>query len=90
MNKRRTISLATALLVVLPVWALQPPASDEPDTAQPGTLLSRDEAVRRAQQRLGGGKLLGVRLRDSNSKLPYFDVKVLDGGKVKVLKINAR
>ncbi len=90
MNKRRYLMLAAALLVVSPVWALQPPASDGPDTAQPGKLLSIDEAVRRAQQRLGGGKVLGVRLRDSNSKLPYFDVKVLDGGKVRVLKIDAK
>ena len=90
MMKRQFVVLAVALLVVSPGWALLPPASGDPDTVQPGKLRSKDEAARRAQQRLGGGKVLGVRLRDSNSTLPYFDVKVLDGGKVKVLKIHAK
>ena len=90
MMKRQFVVLAVALLLVSPGWALLPPTSGDPDTAQPGKLLSKDEAARRAQQRLGGGKVLGVRLRDSNSTLPYFDVKVLDGGKVKVLKIDAK
>jgi len=90
MKRRQFLIFTAALLIVSPIWALQPPATDGSDAAVPGKRLSREEAARRAQKKLGGGRVLGVRLRDGNSRVPYFDVKVLDGGKIKVLRINAQ
>ncbi len=90
MNRRQCLTFAAALLIVVPARALQPPANDDSNTATPGKRLSRDEAARRAQKKLGGGRVLGVRLRDGDSRVPYFDVKVLDGGKIRVLRIDAQ
>ena len=81
MNRRNCLLFAAALLVATPTLALEPPDS--------GSGLSKQEAAKRAQQKLGGGKVLGVKLRDGKSSKPYFDVKLLDGGKVKVLRIEA-
>ncbi len=84
------IGMAAALSVAAPAFALDPPNGDSSNKVFSGTLLTRDEAARRALARAGGGRILGIKLRNSNSTTPYFDVKLLDGGKVRVLRIDAK
>lgn len=83
MNRRQFLLTGVAALTAPAVSALTPPKKK-------GARLSREEAAKRAQKQLGGGKVLGIKLRNSNSEAPYFDVKLLDGGKVRVLRIDAQ
>jgi len=47
---------------------------------------SPEEAARRAQTQVGGGRVLGIHQQQSDGQR-YYDVKVLSGGKVRVLRI---
>ena len=78
MNRRQFLLFGVSALAVPVSRALTPPK------------LTREEAAKRAQQKLGGGKVLGIKLRNADTDVPYFDVKLLDGGKVKVLRIDAK
>lgn len=70
--------------------ALDPPKSDSSNKSVNSPLLTRDQAAKRAQAQLGGGRVLGIKLHSGSSSVPYFDVKLLDGGKVRVLRIDAQ
>ncbi len=61
--------------------SLQPLYADE------GGKLSKKEAIREAQKRNGGGKVLGITERDKNGKRS-FQVKLISEGKVRVFNIN--
>ena len=82
--------LPSLLLIALtvgapPAMALQPPVDD----AQQKRLLTREEAAQRAQAQAGGGRVLGIKFHGQDGNSPYFDVKLLDKGKVRVLRIDA-
>ena len=56
--------------------------------AQAG-IISADTAARRAQSRYGG-KVLSVRLvRKGQGAVPFYRVKLLSGGNVRVVRISA-
>ena len=82
--------MAALLSVAMTTQALEPPKGDSVKRQQSGQMLSRGEAAKRAQAQVGGGRVLGIKLRNDSSASPYFDVKVLDGSKVRVLRIDAR
>ena len=51
-------------------------------------LISSDEAVKRARKRFGG-KVLSVRLESPPNAAPYYRVKLLSNGHVRVVRIPA-
>ncbi|MEM7208242.1 MAG: hypothetical protein AAF434_10480 [Pseudomonadota bacterium] len=84
--------LKTIAIVVISMTLLSPSsgfALTPPSTNEQVPNVSREEAAKRAQKQLGGGKVLGVKLRNQQSTKPYFDVKLLENGKVRVLRIDA-
>ncbi|MGI9302739.1 MAG: PepSY domain-containing protein [Gammaproteobacteria bacterium] len=55
-----------------------------------GRIISAEEAAGRAQAEYGGGKILSVHLRKPDGKSPYYKIKLLQDGNVRIVKINAR
>lgn len=51
-------------------------------------LLSPEEAARKAQSE-HGGKVLGVELREPNDKPPFYRVKLMKKGKVRIMRVRA-
>ncbi len=49
-----------------------------------------EDAVRIAQAKHGGGKVLGVRRKARNDGSAYFEVKLLTNGEVSIYKIDTR
>ncbi len=49
--------------------------------------LSKEEAIKIAQQRNGGGKVIGV-IENSIKGKKSYDVKLISGGKVRILTVD--
>lgn len=96
-QQRRSGRLLPALLLALalatPAAALLPAA---PVTAGPHDIwysasqqmISEDEAARIAQAQ-HGGRVLAVDLREPNDRPPFYRVKLLSKGSVRIVHINA-
>lgn len=52
-------------------------------------IIPKQRAVRRAKNR-HKGKVLSVKLKKAKSKNPYYRVKMLEKGKVRVIRIRAK
>ena len=75
---QRLIQIAQAAALVL-LLSLQPVLAED---------LTRQDAIREAQDRNGGGKVLGVSESRKNGKLTY-KVKLISDGKVRVIRVPA-
>jgi uncharacterized membrane protein YkoI len=51
--------------------------------------LSKRDAIRKAQKRNGGGKVLAVKERNNKGALSY-EIKLISAGKVKVYRIPSK
>lgn len=51
-------------------------------------MMTSEDAARIAQQE-HGGKVLGVELREPNDRPPFYRVKLLQKGKVRIVRVRA-
>lgn len=65
-----------------------PVAFAEPWLLTQSKRISAEEAARRAQSRYGG-KVLSIELRQTPDGKPYYRVKLLSNGDVRVVRIDA-
>lgn len=91
--KRRVVILATVLLACFaggqPVMAQSTQDLLLPLAQQPAAgLITREQAAQRARAE-HGGKVLSVRLRKPNGRRPFYKVKLLQNGNVRVVRIDA-
>ncbi|MCB1756033.1 MAG: hypothetical protein KDJ38_10950 [Gammaproteobacteria bacterium] len=79
---RKTFRI-TVTAILLALLAVQPVLADK------GGKISRQDAIREAQKRNGGGKVLSVAEHNKNGNRS-FEVKLISDGKVRVFTIHDR
>lgn len=86
-----TLSLG---LMAMAAGSAQPPPFADRGTEHKGLLIAKDrrvsaqEAARAAQARYGG-KVLSVKMKQPPGERPYYRVKLLSNGHVRVVRIDA-